>query len=285
LWSGVKRWALGVAALGAAALGVLELVLRLLHVDNVMLYRKDAATGYVPAPSQQGRFIGKVRFVFDDQGFGVAAPYDPRPDDVILIGDSIVNGGLQIDQPQRLGPQLQVASGRRVWPLGAFSWALGNELAALDRLPGHDRVSAIVFVTNYDDFRTPSVWHDDVDHPDHRPRLASLFLLRKLLRPDTDRNTFNDAPSWQPGLRRLLAGPHPRIIFALHHVQDDQPKPGDPLSRFRAYLQGYGAEVCDLQGVLRPDDYRDYLHPTASGDARMARRIADCLVASPGTNR
>jgi hypothetical protein len=254
-----------------------EWLLRLFRVDDVILYRKDAQVGYIPIANQTGRFFNRIRFVFNDRSMGVGEPFDLKPADVILIGDSIVNGGVQIDQPERLGPQLQAILERRVWPLSAASWALGNELKALYQIPDFNRAAAIVFVNNYDDFRTPSVWKNDIEHPARKPRLVSLYVLRKLLRRDDDRSTFNDAPSWQPQLRRLLAGPHPRIIFALHHVNGDQPTPGDPLSSFKTFLKGSGAEVCDLQGVLRPQDYRDFLHPLPSGNVRMAHRLSDCL--------
>lgn len=74
---------------------------------------------------------------------------------------------------------LQDRLGHPVWPIAANSWALRYELTYLNTHLEVLACSTVVIVSNTGDYQDPSVWRSDLTHPRHRPRLGSLYILRK----------------------------------------------------------------------------------------------------------
>ena len=71
---------------------------------------------------------------------------------ILLVGNSIVDGGLWVDQNQRLAAQIGARSRRPVWPIAAGSWSVLNELAYLRRRPDIvRRVDQVVLVISSPD--------------------------------------------------------------------------------------------------------------------------------------
>lgn len=166
--AGVGR---SVLILGAAALAIVagaEAVLRMkapVRTDSLPYYHADNRIGYIPRPNQSGVYRGG-RWVLNELSMGTERRFAPTAGrDILLVGDSIVFGG-HLPQPDKLGPQLERATGARVWPIGAPSWALQNEL---QYLRDHPQVVAgadqIVFVLNSLDFGLPTSWKTDQKHP------------------------------------------------------------------------------------------------------------------------
>ncbi|MGN6497094.1 MAG: hypothetical protein ACTHK5_07110 [Tsuneonella sp.] len=169
------------AALVAFWLIVAELVAR--EAIDLRLYNSDHEVGYWLRPSQHGDGLLTGSYAIDADGLGVPRPFAPtRSFDLLLVGDSIVMGTSSVDQEERLGPQLEKLTGWSVWPLSAGSWALWNEIRSIERNPKLLQADAIVFVLNSEDFRRPSFWDNEFEHPRHPPASYLVYAVQKMLR-------------------------------------------------------------------------------------------------------
>jgi hypothetical protein len=150
---------LGVAlGLGAIA----ELVLRFRYgLGNPPLYVADARTGYRLAPNQNLRRRGN-RIAINQYSMRGPEIARHRPADtlrVLLLGDSIVNGGWWTDQSELLSVKLQASLERlrpspsepvEVLNASANSWGPRNQLGYVLRF-GTFEAQVVVLVLNTDD--------------------------------------------------------------------------------------------------------------------------------------
>jgi hypothetical protein len=164
---------------------LVEVGLRWAGVINFPVYSTDDQIGYIPAPQQSGVFMRKNHWLVNAQSMGTSA-WAPNGDkDVLLLGDSLVWGGNPLDQPQKLGPQLEgMLPGWRVWPASAGSWAVLNEITYLTR---HPEVVAeadqIVWILNTGDFINRTQWSSELTHPRSIPVSALAYVSEKYAFP------------------------------------------------------------------------------------------------------
>src|SRR4051812_6093297 len=99
----------GVGLVGLVALaGTAEIGTRVSGIADFPLYRADQSLGYVPAPNQRGAFLNRNGWVFNELSMGTDRPFDPDSVfNLLLVGDSIVNGGNPVRQSDRLGPAIE----------------------------------------------------------------------------------------------------------------------------------------------------------------------------------
>jgi len=208
-------------AIGAVLLA--ELGLRLVFgFGNPLLYLAEDDIGYRLAPNQSTRRFGNRiridRFSMRNDG-EIALPPDPTTLRILLIGDSIANGGWWTDQSETISARLQqqlagwrgrtrtVGDGEAAvdYPIetievlnaSANSWSPRNQLAYLKRF-GHFQSDLVVLLINTDDlFGAPPnslPVGRKVTYPDRQPTSAIVeFVQRQLLaEPDF-------APPPEPG--------------------------------------------------------------------------------------
>lgn len=228
--------------------GLAELTLRAIGMVDFPLYNADARIGYVPMASQEGSFLRRNTWAFNEMSMGTARRFDPSAaaNDVFLVGDSIVLGGNTLPQGSKLASLMESQQERRVWPIAAGSWALRNELRYIKDHPDVARkVGHLVLVLNSADFGEASSWACELTHPRQRPALALLYVARKYVH------------DWAP------CGSPP---------QELQVPPGD----WRAELR----HLVD-EGVVRPADTTVVLYPTrkeAAEPTLMARALESRMV-------
>lgn len=284
---------LGRALMALASLLLLgELGVRLAGVVDVPLFVVDAKVGYLPAPSQQGSFMRRNGWAFNELSMGTPRPFKPGPQrDILLVGDSVVYGGPHYRDNERLGPLLeQAVPGSRVWPLAAGSWATRNELAWLRAHPEVVRqVDDIVFVTTSGDFTNEAAtWHCESNNPTHRPWSALWYLAVKkwqLERCDQilpehqvpSGNTREELAAW-------LAAPElkdKRLIFVLYPFKEPFEKIGVKANQaefiFLKSLTDWIIIDLAAETGWRTSLYKDDAHPTAQGNAALAVFIAKSL--------
>lgn len=244
----MKKVASRIAMAIALLLALAELSLRAIGMVDFPLYDADGRIGYIPKASQEGSFLRRNTWVFNELSMGTARPFDlsTAAGDVLLVGDSIVLGGNTLPQDSKLGPLMEVEQGRRIWPIAAGSWALRNELRyLLDHPDAARKVGHLVLVLNSADFGEASSWACELTHPRQRPALALLYVARKYVH------------DWAP------CGSPP---------QELQVPPGD----WRAELR----HLVD-EGVVRPADTTVVLYPTrkeAAEPTLMARALESRMV-------
>ena len=183
------------------------------------LYQADAQMEYILQPSKtyhrfHNRFsVNRYGMRADDFPASKSIPNELR---VIVVGDSIVYGGVRIDQndidTEILKRELQREFGRPVvvGNASAKSWGPPNELAYLQRFGTLQADVVILELSSHDYADAPTftpVVGVAAAYPDKKPALAVIDLLRTYLLPRlfhvgetpaaVDRSLPGDAPSAQ----------------------------------------------------------------------------------------
>lgn len=192
---------------------LLEGGLRLLGFGSPLLYIADERIGYRLAPNQQVHRFGNRIEINEYSMRGEAVTPLPAPSTlrILLLGDSVANGGWWTDQAETLSVMMArqlshrehhtqifsdlnpfALSATEVLNASANSWGPRNELAYLQHF-GHFGAQVIVVLINTDDLfaKRPSSWvvGRDQNYPASRPRLAltdciSRYLLTRWSKPE-----------------------------------------------------------------------------------------------------
>lgn len=182
----MRRRIVRLAAAAAAAFLLAEALCRVAGVTDFPLYDVDAEIGYLPKADQSGRFLHRNAWVFNEKHMGVVG-WDPsHHPNLMLIGNSVVLGGLPYDESQELAALVEHRLGApyRVYPIATGGWTNLNEMAYLDRNP--DVVAAadfFVWEVMTDDFEGLRQWTGDLLWPRRRPLLASLYTFERYVLP------------------------------------------------------------------------------------------------------
>lgn len=273
---------------------VAEASMRTFGLMDFALYQANDQVGYIPAANQQGSFLNKNEWQFNALHMGAPA-FTPNPArDVLLVGDSVVYGGNQYRQPERLGPALQTLlqerGGGQVWPISAGSWALRNELAYLRLNPQVPAsVNRIVFVLNSGDFgNTASSWACELTHPRTHPKVALWYLVNKYVHafePCGDVPAALKVPDGDLAaeLAAFMALHGSKTSFVLY---PDKPEAADAALAAQHFAAGqamlHAAGASRLVHVQQDKRwgvgwYQDGIHPTAAGLKTLATIIHDDL--------
>lgn len=198
-----------ILAVTAGLWAAIEVLLRvLLGFGNPLIYIADAECGYLLAPNQRVRRLGNWIEIneYSMRTVAIAPLPDPKTLRVLLLGDSVANGGWwthQTDtiseimarqlrvQVQHLASDAQLGSkvnysDFEVLNASANSWGPRNQLAYIKRfcLFGAE---VLVLLLNTDDLfasaPNSAVVGRDRSYPDRQPRSATLELLSRYLLP------------------------------------------------------------------------------------------------------
>lgn len=152
-----------------------------LGLGDPPIYVADPQIEYMLKPDQNVRRFGNLIFV---NHWGMRSHDFParkaNPDEIriLILGDSVINGGSQIDQAllstTLLQKRLQASLGKPVvvGNASAGSWGPGNWLAYVRRY-GFFEVDLVVLMVNSGDYAdNPTFAPLDANHPDARPLMA-----------------------------------------------------------------------------------------------------------------
>ncbi|MBW4466386.1 MAG: SGNH/GDSL hydrolase family protein [Pegethrix bostrychoides GSE-TBD4-15B] len=203
-----------------AVLVGLELVLRLFGFGKPLLYQADSQIGYLIAPNQQTCRFGK-QIAINRHSMRSPEIAAARPDQtlrVLMLGDSILNGGWWTDQGDTvsalLQQQLNSPSDRLVEVLNASanSWSPRNELAYLQRF-GSFESQMIILMINTDDLfgvaPAAVVVGRDRNYPNRLPPAAIAEVVTRYVLP----------PQPIPELAALQAEAGDRVGFNLTAIR------------------------------------------------------------------
>lgn len=169
---------------------IFEAGLRLiLGLGNPPLYIADEKIGYLLAPDQKIRRMGnQIQINQYSMRSGVINPQKPIANlRILVIGDSIVNGGWWTDQPEtisaliekELASSLSSFAQIEVMNASANSWGPRNELAYLERF-GLLEAQIVILIINTDDLfataPTSIPVGRDRNYPISKPPLAAIEL-------------------------------------------------------------------------------------------------------------
>ncbi|WP_008309682.1 SGNH/GDSL hydrolase family protein [Leptolyngbya sp. PCC 6406] len=265
---------LALLVVGCLALGVaaLEAALRLVFgFGNPPLYVADTQVGYRLAPHQRIRRFGNRILI---NRYSMRGPeITPLPTEdtlrILLLGDSIANGGWWTDQEAILSMQLQRQLQRELALAGAAagpelagketvevlnasanSWGPRNELAYLAKFGDFGSWGVIVLINTDDLFAiapTSLPVGRDRNYPDRRPTLALQEIAHRLIKPrpspelealhqeDSDRVGVNLEALRQ--IKRLVQQTEGQMVLAmtplLREVQSPGPRDYEIVARQR----------------------------------------------------
>ncbi|MEM8602829.1 MAG: SGNH/GDSL hydrolase family protein [Cyanobacteria bacterium P01_H01_bin.121] len=211
--------------MGGIAIGLLalaEVSLRwLLGFGTPLIYEADPNIGYLPAPDQQIRRLGR-RIHINSQSMRSRA-IAPAPIDgtwrILMLGDSIINGGWWTDQAATIPALLELSLNQNqatskperrtieVLNASANSWGPRNEVAYVERF-GLFGAQTVILVLNTDDLfgRKPSplIVGRDRNYPAQHPPTALSEVFERYWRqpkPDPELQALNQALNNEGGDR------------------------------------------------------------------------------------
>ena len=281
------------ASLVVLALAV-ELLLRLMGFSSFPLFEPDEASVYRMRPDQRGRFMRRHAWNYDANGMRNDRVRDDFVETTVLVGDSIVDGGLRIDQSETLAAQAARLSDQDFYSVACHGWALANVLAALRALPGWAGAKRLVFVLNTGDFHAVARLENQLSFPTRRPIWLALWIARRQLyrrvrffrRFGQTKNTdleqlIEEAETTRAsnlaGFQQLLAEYSGPILLMRYPMRGED-----------ARTELYFEQLASLDPRIRilevaeaadwsADCYADHIHPNARGVTVLARHLCQGL--------
>jgi hypothetical protein len=305
--SKLKRTAIWLGSLALVLTIAAELVARFyLGLGDPPLFIADSEIEYLYKPSSEfHRFGNRIAFNSYSMRSDEFPAHKTNADEfrVIVMGDSVINGGSQTDQSQLatsiLQGQLQDDLKRPVvvGNVSAGSWGPPNMLAYAKRYGFFDADVIVIVLSSHDYADAPTsapVVGTSPTMPDRSPALALTDALERYVLPRLRRSIRSgDVVSPEPGpedarialadLARLLdlaKGDH-RKVLVFHHCEkselDGQFKPGR--AEIEEVVQKSQLDLRDWRDSFKEklkageDPYRDYIHPNAIGQQVIAMHV------------
>jgi hypothetical protein len=281
---------------------VSELLLRWpVGLGDPPLYQADGTIEYLLVPGQYRRFGHRVMInsAHMRSEEAVLLPHPEPAHRLLVLGDSVVNGGSHVDQANlatELLPALWRDSGHDVpmivCNVSAGSWGPANMLAYVQRFGVFQCSEAVVVLNAADLYDRPTFAPLGPEQPTRRPffalhDLTENYGLRLLPRDAPTTDLTEGRTSSAADLGALIdflsaAGVRTSVLYYLtrtelvNGVQSD----ADVL---RSVIESHGAVWCTAETQFRKvidageDPFRDEIHPSVSGQVALARAILNCL--------
>lgn len=283
-----------------AGLLVVELVLRVgVGLGDPPLYESHPSIEYVMKPGVYQRFGNTVTV----NSFGMRSPESavlPLPEGarrILVIGDSIVNGGSLTDDSDlstsQLAARLSQSVPTTVCNISAGSWGPGNWLAYLREHGTFGARFAILVLNDGDAIDVPTFGALGPEHPTHRPPLALWEAVFTYLPRFVPFIQTTPGPSNQCSEGRndpldelvrcieLLRRAGISTCAVLFPSEAELwGEPGDGLNFIEARLGAQGVPCVRADGRLRDAigrgarPFRDGVHPSTDGQGLLV----DCYV-------
>lgn len=286
-----------------------EVALRLLFgFGNPPLYIPDEKIGYLLAPNQKlRRFGNRIEINSYSMRSTTVTPTSDTPR-VLLLGDSVANGGWWTDQAQTISTLMQQQLTERlpgnspaieVFNASANSWGPRNERAYLEKF-GTFGAKAVVLLINTDDlFGTePSSIQvgRDRNYPDKKPALALVEIVSRYLLPAPTVPTIPEEKGDRVGLnlaaihqiQQIVTQNQGQFLLAITPLLRELGEPGPrdyeikARQRLQQFTQQHQIPYLDFldpfNGVENPASlYRDHIHLSPSGNELVTRKITEAL--------
>lgn len=265
-----------------------ELIARYMRFADYLIYRRSPDMGYAPEPNSSGLMRRRYRWRFNHMG--IRSDFDGIVDagGIVLVGDSIVEGGAMVDQDDTLGSHFARAIDKKVYPVGAGGWSLPNELAFLRRNSELLNSRTIVMVINSDDLCGLNFAKTAYTHLESVPKSHFIYLIgrffwncksaigERLNHNNSVRSTgmLNDG-EWMAPMVKFLQIYKGTLIWVLYPDQTEFESGTAPC----AALRPIGADRVIIVDLVKGskwnvDCYHDRLHPNSIGRKTLADMIA-----------
>ncbi|MDZ8183997.1 MAG: SGNH/GDSL hydrolase family protein [Nostoc sp. ChiSLP02] len=192
----MKILLLGILAVVVGLFVVLEIGLRsLFGFGNPLVYVADEQIGYLLAPNQRTRRFGNRIEIneYSMRGSAIAKTLAPSTLRILLLGDSIANGGWWTDGENTISSLMMRSFASlnnsnyldlEVLNASANSWGPRNELAYLEKFSNFNSQVIILLINTDDLFATAPTSLPvgrDRNYPDSKPPLALVEVWQRYL--------------------------------------------------------------------------------------------------------
>jgi hypothetical protein len=301
-------WAILTGMLGLGAIA--EMGLRsIVGLGNPLLYIADPDIGYYLAPHQNvHRWRKRIRIneysMRSEPLRDRAAAEGLR---VLLLGDSVANGGWWTDQNETISALMQPEDSDatvEILNASANSWNPRNELAYLQRFGTFEADRIIVLINTDDLFGTqPSALPvgRDRNYPDHKPPLALIEAVQRYFLPPPEIPELT-ALSQEKGDRvgKNLDAIAQMQQIAQHHKADfllaltplkrevgDRSRDYEHKARQRLqqFVESRGLDFIDFLPLFQSQTdseilFRDRIHLSPQGNALVSQHLREWAVNS-----
>lgn len=314
---------LPILAVVAVLLLLLEIGLRLwFGFGNPLIYIADEQIGYLLAPNQRTRRFGNRIEInqYSMRSMPIAAKPEPSTLRVLLLGDSIANGGWWTDRDdiisemisRYLAEAIDNTKFKRVEVLNASanSWGPRNELAYLRKF-GTFEAAVVVLLLNTDDLfgRLPTSLPvgRDSNYPDRKPPLALVEVFQRYIlrsKPAPELTATNSEEGELVGnnltaiaqIKAIALANHSHFLLAMTPLRREIGSPGPrdyelkERQRLTDFTQSQQIFYIDFlpafKLVEQPEDlYRDHIHLSPQGNRlvsqEIGQKILDWVVGNP----
>ncbi len=270
-------------------LGGWEVMLRMRGYHQLPVFVADKRYEYMTAPDQTLSADG-VRFITNELGMRCGSVGAKKGKRVLVVGDSVINGGLSSTQDSLATSIAERATGVQVLNSSAPSWGPDNAAAFLD-VHGHFDSDLLVAVfSSHDAFDRmtfePIVGHHPA-YPDHAPLLALEAYMRDLLyspsapTPAPSGAVFNEG--WKALTERAHATGipfvvllHPEAVEVAQHGYDARGQ------QLLDSLHAWNVPVVELLGSADAAMYWDRIHLNDHGQRALGRALEETIRADGG---
>ena len=275
---------------------------------NPLTYIADEQIGYLLAPNQRTRRFGNRIEInqYSMRSAPISETPAPSTRRVLLLGDSIANGGWWTDQDHTISNLLMVSlSGHQpteVMNASANSWGPRNQLAYLQKF-GTFQSQVVVLLLNTDDLfataPTSLPVGRDRNYPSQKPALAYIELWQRYL----------EKPQAIPEMKTVHQEPGDRVSFNLEAIarieeltrennskflllmtpllrEIGEPGPRDyeikARQRLKNFTQAQEITYIDFLPIFNGTDnpkalYQDHIHLNLAGNKLVSQEIERSL--------
>ncbi|HIK29206.1 MAG: SGNH/GDSL hydrolase family protein [Oscillatoriaceae bacterium SKW80] len=287
----------------------IEVILRVFGFGETIIYIPDEKIGYIPAPNQRLRRLGNRMEINE---YSMRSPplalTDAATLRVLLLGDSVANGGWWTDEENTISAMLarQITSAVKqkveVLNASANSWGPRNQLAYLQRF-GTFEARAVVLLLNTDDLfataPTSQVVGRDRNYPNRQPPLAVVEVFsRYLWRKEPEELKAARAEGGDRVARNLDAirqvleiasQKNAYFLLAMTPLLREIGEPGprdyekQARRRLTAFTQSAQIPYIDFLALFNATSdpkalYRDHIHLSPSGNEFVSKALSKNLI-------
>jgi hypothetical protein len=254
-----------------------EIMLRTYGYDKLPIFIADPRYEYMTAPDQDLN-AGRVRFSTNEFGMRCGPIGAKKSKRVLVIGDSVINGGLSSTQDSLATAIADRVTGDQVINCSAPSWGPDNAAAFLDAHGLFDADKLIAVFSSHDAFDRmtfePIVGRDPA-YPDHTPLLALEAYLDKLCyrragpRNGAGAEVFNEG--WKGLAERARDAGIPFLVVLHPEVEEVATRRYDRRGRqLLDSLHAWHVPVVELLGRMDSTMYWDAIHLNDHGQHALA---------------
>ncbi|MTJ54193.1 SGNH/GDSL hydrolase family protein [Anabaena sp. UHCC 0253] len=302
-----------ILAVVVGLLVAMELGLRsLFGFGNPLIYIKDEQIGYLLAPNQRTKRFGNRIEINQYSMRSPTIPKIPSPSTlrILLLGDSIANGGWWTDQEKTISSLLMNSLGFtshtqqvEVLNASANSWSPRNELAYLQKF-GTFNAKVVVLLINTDDLfgtaPTSLPVGRDRNYPDHKPPLAIIEVLQRYAikqKPIPEIQALNNEPGDRVGIvleaianiKTLTQNNNCQLIVAMTPLLREIGESGSrdyevqARQRLSDFLKVNKITYIDFLPIFQAHSnpkglYQDHIHVNSLGNKLVSQEIEKALV-------